>query len=61
MGSENEPVFKPIEQFDTNRISGSVILRSRHYEKDTVMKCALVKHCHAAEEFREVEENDAML
>lgn len=51
----NEPVFKPIEQFDTNRTSGSVILRSRHYEKDTVMKCALVKHCHAADEFAEIE------
>ena len=50
----NKPIFKPIKQFDTNRISGSVILRSRHYEKDTVMKCALVKHCHAAEEFAEI-------
>lgn len=55
MDSENEPVFKPIEQFNKRRTSGCVILRSSHYEKDTVMKCALVKHCHVAEEFAEME------
>lgn len=51
----NEPVFKSIEQFNKLRTRGSVILRSKHYEKDTVMKCALVKHCHAADEFAEIE------
>jgi hypothetical protein len=49
-------IFKPIKCFDRRRKQGYVVLRSKYYLSDTLMKCSRVKLCHAATHYAELTE-----